>query len=118
MFIRFLRNLRPLAHTRNAFLVIVAALCLIVTGAVLAFPPPGGGPFILNGMMGPDNFMVHPDHGRPITYSQKMNRDGSYLVSRNGVPWLTISHKNGVVEVRDPNGAPAVVIIKTTEKGH
>jgi hypothetical protein len=112
------RALRLLARTRKALLVVVAVLVLVVAGLVVGGAcPVGGCPMTLGAddVMSPDGIMnLGPGH-TPLNYAAT-KRGTDYTVKRNGVAWLTISNVNGVVQIKDPNGAATVVIIKAPAK--
>jgi hypothetical protein len=118
-----LRALRLWAHTRTAFLVVFAAIGLIVAGTVvvIACCDP---PIVVDGMLG-------ADHGPGGKHIRAMTVPGPqkhaytidpnikpFVVKRDGVPWFTIwPTYGGVVEISDPNGTPGVVVIKASARG-
>lgn len=125
---RFLKILRTWAHTRKAFLVVFAAIGLLVAGTVIVIAccdPP----IVVDGMLGADhgpgpkhvkvmNVPVPGPGGQRHAYTIDPNIK-PFVVKRDGVPWFTIwPTYGGVVEISDPNGAPGVVVIKASGRGH
>jgi hypothetical protein len=131
---RFLRALRDWARLRTTFLVVFAVIGFVVASVVGASGvvnrpcDPTHPPYLpcvamaidSADVMSPDGLIVNPGGtatGGTTTIAYRASRIGSfYVVKRNGVPWLSISNVNGVVQIKDPNGAPSVVVIKAPAK--
>jgi hypothetical protein len=120
----FLSAIRRFARARKAFLIAVAAMCLVLASAaaVLSSGPPWA---IVDGVMQPDN-RAYPSptpHGGPgtrdnrsmsratVTYSVTNSAPATYTFTRNGQPWITVTQlKGGAVELSDPNGSAGTLI--------
>ena len=114
----------PTELGRKAFWIVVAALVAMLTLASAVFSQPyldqyydyGDG-----GMPRPDGIRVQtapapgvlpPGHARVITYTYNATSrpDGSILITRNGVKWVTLANKNHQFLLSDPNGTGHVVV--------
>jgi hypothetical protein len=126
---RFMRTLRDWARMRMTFLTVFAVIGFVVAGTVVVIacctPPLTVG----DGMAGGDGGKGGPPANvlfQGKTNSYNLNRkwmmfglkSRPVMVTRNGDDWILISNKAGVVEISDPNGNPAVVIVRAVAKGH
>jgi hypothetical protein len=110
---------QPTGLGRKAFWIAVAVIVAVLAcaSAVLS----GGGPYIFGegGMPRPDGMMVQQDPGRPpITYNARARADGSILITRNGVAWITVANTKTDFVLSDPNGTGRPVIKFEHSSGH
>ena len=109
---------------RKAFWIAVAAIVAMMltwASAVLSYPLIGDGPYEYNvdGMPRPDGFLRQQNPGHPpINYHAQARSDGSIVITRNGVKWVTLSNKNHEFQLSDPNGTGRTVVRMYGVSGH
>ena len=114
---RFLAAQRP-EYLRKAVLIAIAAICMVIALAAVAFSDDGG-PFIFTkGVVKPDGSIGQGPPGGRIIYTHTTGRvtvssgprPTTFL--RNGKTWLTMSAANdGTITISDPNGTGQAVIV-------
>ena len=103
----------PTGFLRKAFWITMATIIAMLAWAAAGLSQ--GGPFFEydpDGMMRPDGtIQQYPGGHRPnISYTSKPQRNGSYLILRNGVSWITVSTQKNQFVISDPNGTGQAVI--------
>jgi len=121
---------QPMGLIRKAILIAIATIALMLLWASIAISNGNSyyemGP---DGMMRPDGTIVQtgpgqqarggdggPVAGPTYTYNSTRQRDGSYLITRNGARWLTVAAKPGYFAITDPNGT-GQLLIKLDQSG-
>ncbi len=104
---------QPRGFVRKAFWITVATIIAMLAWAAAGLSQ--GGPYFEydpDGMMRPDGtIQQYPGGHRPmLTYTAKPQHNGSYLVLRNGVAWITLSTQKNQFVISDPNGTGQAVV--------
>lgn len=114
---------QPTGFVRKAFWIAVAAIIVMLAWATAGLSDDGCCPsfdYGPRGMMRPDGtIQQRVGHNPPIDYTAKPQRNGSYLILRNGVAWITLStQKNQMIAIGDPNGTGQPVVKIDQTSGH
>ena len=109
---------------RKAFWIAVAAIVAMTltwASAVFSYPltKDGSYNYDVDGMPRPDGFLRQQNPGQPVeTYNAQARRDGSIMITRNGVKWVILSNKNHEFQLSDPNGTGRTVVRMYGVSGH
>jgi hypothetical protein len=123
---------RPSGLGRKSFWIIFAVIVVMLAMASAVFSQYGGKyPFWeygVDGMPRPDGIIqqqdptppVSPGHGHPpvYTYMAKPRPDGSILIYRNNVLWVTLANTSTQFLLSDPNGTGHPVVKFDHASGH
>ena len=111
-------NLLPTRLPRKAFWIAVAVVVAILA-CVSVVLSCCGYVYDPDGMPRPDGMMVLQDPGRPpITYNAIPRRDGTILITRNGVAWITLANTKTAFLLTDPNGTRQTVVTFNHANSH
>jgi|SRR5665213_1186467 len=109
----FKRIVRSFGRSPKMFIVLAVAVALVVLVAYRVYA--AGPPIIVppnDGMVSPAMITIpRPGGGRAYRYTATA-QGAFYLISRDGVPLISISNNAGAVSIKDPNGNKTVVVIK------
>jgi hypothetical protein len=96
----------PTRLGRKTFWIAVAVIVVMLACATAVLS--GGGPYVygVDGMPRPDG----PQADGGINYDAVSRRDGTILITRNRVPWITLANSKSAFLLSDPNGSGHTIV--------
>lgn len=93
----------------------MAAIVMMLAWASVVLSQDGGGDpwlFGTRGMPRPDGIQIQtdPGTGQRYTYTARARRDGSIVIQRNGVAWVTLATQHNDFLLSDPNGTGRTIV--------
>lgn len=103
----------------KVFWIAVAAIVLMLAWATAVFGGGGGYDYNVDGMPRPEGPFEDKAPGQPpISYFARAQRDGSILITRNGVKWITLANRKHEFQLSDPNGSGKTIVRMYGVGGH